>query len=56
MFICKKTWELRMTVDYQALNCETKKDVYLLPWVDNLLDKLSCANFLIMIDVASGYH
>ena len=40
-----------MTVDYRALNHQTKKDVYPLPRIDDLLDKLSKAMCL-----ASGYH
>ena len=45
-----------MTVDYRALNNLTKKDVYPLPRIDDLLDKLSKANFLSALDLASGYH
>ena len=45
-----------MTVDYQALNRQTKKDVYPLPRIGDLLDKLSKARFLSAIDLASGYH
>ena len=45
-----------MTVDYRALNRQTKKDVYPLPRIDDLLDKLSKAKFLSTIDLASGYH
>ena len=56
VFIRKKTGELRMTVDYRALNRQTKKDVYPLPRIDDLLDKLSKAKFLSAIDLASGYH
>ena len=45
-----------MMVDYRALNHQTKKDVYPLPRIDNLLDKLSRAMCLSAIDLASGYH
>ena len=41
VFIQKKTGELRMTVNYRALNRQTKKDIYPLPRIDDLLDKLS---------------
>ena len=45
-----------MIVDYQALNRSTKKDVYPLPRIDNLMDKFVYACFLSAIDLASGYH
>ena len=56
VFVWKKTGELRMMVDYRALNRQTKKDVYPLPHIDDLLDKLSKACFLSAIDLRSGYH
>ena len=56
IFIRKKTGELRMTVDDHALNRWTKKDIYPLPGIDDLLDKLVHARFLSAIDLASGYH
>ena len=45
-----------MTVDYKALNRQTKKDVYPLPSIDDLLNKLSKAMCLSAIHLASGYH
>ena len=45
-----------MTVDYRALNRLTKKDVYPLPHIDDLLDKLVHAHFFSAIYLASGYH
>ena len=56
MFIRKKTGELRMTVDYRALNRQNKKDVYPLPRIDDLLDRLQKAKYLSTLDLASGYH
>ena len=56
VFIQKKTGELCMAVDYGALSHQTKKDVYPLPRIDDLLDKLSKAMCLSAIDLASGYH
>ena len=56
VFIRKKTGELQMTVDYRALNRQIKKDVYPLPCIHDLLDKLSKAKFQSAIDLASGYH
>ena len=43
-------------MDYRALNRQTKKDVYPLPRIDDLLDKLAKAKYLSAIDLASGYH
>ena len=45
-----------MTVDYHALNRQTKKDVYPLPQIDDLLNKPVHALFFSAIDLASGYH
>ena len=45
-----------MTVDYRALNHQTKKGVYPLPRIDDLLDKLAKAKYFLAIDLASSYH
>ena len=45
-----------MTVNYHVLNRQQKKDVYPLPRIDDMLDKLAHARFLSAIDLASGYH
>ena len=45
-----------MAINYCVLNRQTKKDVYPLPRVDNLLDKLLHAYFLSAINLVSGYH
>ena len=45
-----------MTVDYRALNHQTKKGIYSLPKIDDLLNKLLKAMCLSVIDLASGYH
>ena len=45
-----------MTVDYHALNRQTKKDVYPLPRINDLLDELAHARFLSAIGLESGYH
>ena len=56
VFIQKKTGKLRMMVDYRALNCQTKKDVYPLPRIDDLFNKLLRSMCISAIDLASGYH
>ena len=45
-----------MMVDYRVLNHPTEKDVYPLPRINDLLNKLSKAMCLSAIDLASGYH
>ena len=55
MFIYKKTGGIRMTIDYRTLNQQTKKDIYLILRIDNLLNNLSSTQYLSAIDLASGY-
>ena len=44
IFVAKKSGELRMCVDYCALNQVTVKDKYPLPRIDDLLDRLQGAS------------
>ena len=43
LFARKKDGTLQMCVDYRSLNKMTKKDVYSIPRIDNLLDRLTNA-------------
>ena len=45
-----------MTVDYRVLNRQIKKDLYPIPMIDDLLNKLSKVMCLSAIDLASVYH
>lgn len=56
LFVAKKTGELRMCIDYRALNKVTVKNRYPLPRIDDTLDRLSGATVFSAIDLASGYH
>ena len=56
LFACKKDGSLYMCVDFHALNQQTCKDVYPIPCIEDLLDKLAHANWFSKMDLAQGYH
>lgn len=55
VMIKKKTGGWRFCVDYRALNRETVKDSYPLPYVSATLDKLRDARYLSTLDIKSAY-
>ena len=56
LFVEKKTGDLRMVVDYRALNKITVKNRYPLPRIDDLFDKLFGAQYFSCLDATSGFH
>ena len=56
LWVPKKTGGLRMCIDWRRLNQRTVRDNYVLPRIDDLLDRLSTAKFFTAIDLQSMYH
>ncbi|KAG1468527.1 hypothetical protein G6F56_003781 [Rhizopus delemar] len=56
LFVRKKDGNLRMCIDYRAVNSVTSRLNTPLPRIDECLDRLGGANFFSSIDLKSGYH
>jgi hypothetical protein len=46
----------RMCIDYRKLNKAIKKDHFLLPFIDEMLERLANHSFFCFLDGYSGYH
>ena len=55
-FVRKNTGELRMCVDFRSLNRQTSLDMFPIPRIHDLLDKLGKASVFSAIDLSSAYH
>ncbi len=55
ILVPKKDGSSRFCVDYRHLNSVTKKDVYSLPRIDDIIDTLGEAKYFTTLDLASGY-
>ena len=56
LFVRKKIGELRMCIDYRALNRQTKLDIFPIPRIADLLDHLGRARFFSSVDLTTAYH
>ena len=56
LFVKKKNGDLRLCVDYRALNKLTIKNNYPLPRIDDCFDRLAGMKYFSKIDFTSGYH
>lgn len=52
----KKSGELRLCIDYRALNKKTIRENYPMPLIDDQLDVLSGNKYYTTLDLASGYY
>lgn len=55
VLVKKKDGTTRFCVDYRKFNSFTRKDVFLLPQIDDMLDLLSQSMYLTTLDLASEY-
>jgi hypothetical protein len=46
----------RMCIDYRKLNKVTRKDHFLLPFIDEMLERLADYSFFCYLDDYSAYH
>jgi hypothetical protein len=56
LFVRKKDGTFRLCIDYRALNKSTIKNIYPLPLISELLDKLQNAKYFTKIDLDGAYH
>ena len=56
LFVHKKEGILRMCIDFRAFNKQTKSDAYPLSRIDDILDRLSVAQWFSKIDLSFSYY
>ena len=52
----KKNGEIRMCVDYRALNAKTARPIFPIPSAEELFDTVGGARYFSTLDLSSGYH
>jgi len=56
MVVPKKKGKLGICVDFKKLNKATRKDLYPLPFFDEILNIIACYEAYSFLDGHSGYH
>jgi hypothetical protein len=54
VIVPKKNGKLRLCVDYQKLNAQTKKDPFMLPFLDSVLDSMAGHGMYSFMDGYNG--
>ncbi len=55
VLVKKKSGDYRFCVDYRRLNAVTKRDVYPLPRMDDIFDRITGAKYFSSLDLMSRY-
>ena len=55
VIVRKKTGEIRLCIDFRALNAVTIRDSFPLPWIEEALQAVKSAMWFTSIDLAQGY-
>jgi hypothetical protein len=56
LVVPKKNGKLRICVDFRKFNAATKKDLYLLPFTDEVINTVFGHKVYTFLDNFSGYH
>jgi putative transposase len=56
VIVTKKDGSPRFCVDYRKINSITRKDVYPLPRIDDIIEQLSGSSWFTKFDLKNGYH
>lgn len=54
--VAKQDGSLRMCVDYRGLNKVTSTDIYPMPRIEELLDKVAPTEYITTMDLCKGYY
>lgn len=54
--VAKTDGSLRMCVDYRALNATTAPDMYPMPRIEEMLNRVAPAKFITTLDLCKGYY
>ena len=54
MLVCKKDRGLHFCIDFHKLNARTKKDSYLLPWIQEAIESLVGVGYFSCLDLKAG--